>query len=156
MPEIRFVPVSEDFVARIRGGGLDDNGQPAERMISDGEGVPCRASLKGVPAGQEFLVCAHRPFGGLNAYTECGPIFLSVEGDLPEPSDDLPEMLASPAYIVRGYNADERIVYGTGKVTPTGEIKDYAAELLSRGDIAFVHVRSASNNCFQVRIERAR
>lgn len=155
MPNIRFVPLTADFVARIRGGGLDDNGQPAESMISDGNGVPCRASLKGVPAGQGFLICAHRPFDGLNPYTECGPIFLSEQGDLPEPSGDLPEMLASPACIVRGYTADERIVYGTGKVTPTGEIKAYAADLLSRDDIAFVHVRSAANNCFQVRIERA-
>jgi hypothetical protein len=155
MPDVLFVPLSAEFVARVRAGGPDDNGQPAERMISDGEGVPCRASLRGVPKGAPYLVCAHRPFAGLNPYTECGPIFLSVEGDIPDPSGDLPAMLASPSYIVRGYDADERIVYGTGRVTPTGEIRDYAAELLGRDDIAFVHVRSASNNCFQVRVERA-
>jgi hypothetical protein len=150
-----FVPLAAEFVARIRAGGRDDNGQPAERKLSDGDGVPCRASLKGVPAGRDYLICAHRPFKGLNAYTECGPIFLGLEGDLSGPLGGLPEMLASPSYIVRGYDAGERIVYGTGKVTPTGEIEAYAAELLSNGEVAFVHVRSAGNNCFQVRVERA-
>jgi hypothetical protein len=62
-------------------------------------------------------------------------------------------MLASPAYIVRGYGADDRIVYGTGRVVPTAEIPDAAEALLARGDVAYVHVRSASNNCYQLRVD---
>jgi hypothetical protein len=64
-------------------------------------------------------------------------------------------MLASPDYIVRGYGADDRIVYGTGAVVPTAEIAGRAEELLARDDTAYVHVRSARNNCYQCRIERA-
>ena len=64
-------------------------------------------------------------------------------------------MLASPHYIVRGYSADERIVYGTGQVTPTDQIAARAEALLARPDIAFVDIRSASNNCFQCRIVAA-
>ena len=30
-----------------------------------------------------------------------------------------------------------------------------AARILASGDVAYVHVRSAYNNCFQCRIERA-
>ena len=66
----------------------------------------------------------------------------------------MPEILASPDYILRGYGADERIVYGTGGVVPTGWIVARAAELLAMAEVDFVHVRSARNNCFQVRIER--
>ncbi|MFM2355423.1 MAG: hypothetical protein RLZZ528_1159, partial [Pseudomonadota bacterium] len=51
--------------------------------------------------------------------------------------------------------ADERIVYGTGRVVPAGALADYAAGLLARDEIAFVDVRSARNNCFQCRITRA-
>lgn len=64
-------------------------------------------------------------------------------------------MLYSADYIVRGYDAGDRIVYGTGAVTPTAEIAARAQDLLERPDIAYVHVRSARNNCFQCRIDRA-
>jgi hypothetical protein len=55
---------------------------------------------------------------------------------------------------VRGYDTSERIVYGTGEVTPTGEIVAYCRRLFGRKAIAFAHVRSATNNCFHVRVER--
>ena len=55
---------------------------------------------------------------------------------------------------MRGYDAEERIVYDTGAVTPTNGIRDRASELLADDKIAFVHVRSAENNCFHSRIER--
>jgi hypothetical protein len=54
---------------------------------------------------------------------------------------------------VRGYDNEERIVYGTGAVTATAKIPEYAQSLLADSKIEFVHVRSASNNCFQCRIE---
>ncbi|WP_430308018.1 DUF1203 domain-containing protein [Rhizobium sp. 0TCS1.26] len=63
-------------------------------------------------------------------------------------------MLESPDYIVRGYGSDNRIVYGTGAVTPTGRIAARAQDLLARPEIDYVHVRSARNNCYQCRIER--
>jgi hypothetical protein len=66
----------------------------------------------------------------------------------------LPEILTSADYIVRGYGADDRIVYGTGAVVPTGEVKGRAEALLERPDIAYVHMRSARNNCYQLRIDR--
>ncbi|TMV58354.1 DUF1203 domain-containing protein, partial [Thioclava sp. BHET1] len=46
-------------------------------------------------------------------------------------------------------------VYGTGSVVATPEIPARAAELLAREEIAYLHLRSAANTCFQLRIERA-
>ncbi|MEZ5798415.1 MAG: DUF1203 domain-containing protein [Paracoccaceae bacterium] len=37
---------------------------------------------------------------------------------------------------------------------PTQEIPLRAAELLARPEVAFLHVRSATNNCYHCRIER--
>ena len=68
--------------------------------------------------------------------------------------EDLPAMLAAPDYIVRGYGVDDRIVYGTGGVVATGAIPARAGELLADDRVAYVHVRSARNNCFQCRVER--
>jgi hypothetical protein len=67
----------------------------------------------------------------------------------------MPELFGrTPEYIVRGYDHDDRIVYGTGAVVPTPDIPARAGELLARPDVAYLHMRSAKNNCYQCRIER--
>ena len=150
-----FLPLTDAEAAHYRAGGRDAYGLLPERRVVQGGGVPCRHTLTMLPEGTPYLIVAHRPFAGLNPYTETGPIFLAAE-DLPgaAPSPDLPPFLTSPAYIVRGYSADERIIYGTGAVTPTADIPAACARLFQRPEVAFVHVRSASNNCFHVRVER--
>lgn len=150
-----FHPLPAAIVEHYRAGGADAYGLAPERRRVAGGGVPCRATLRLLPEGAPYLIVAHRPFEGLNPYTETGPIFLSAE-DLPvaEPSTELPPFLTSPHYIVRGYSADERILYGTGRVTPRGEIVEACTRLLERDEVAFVHIRSATNNCFHCRVER--
>ena len=152
---IRFIPIPTETVRALQAGGPDANGQRPERRLSDGAGVPCRHCLSTVPAAHEYLILAHRPFPALQPYAECGPIFLCAEACAAGGGAELPAMLASPDYIVRGYGADDRIVYGTGGVVATPGIAARCEALLARGDIAYVHVRSAANNCYQVRVERA-
>jgi len=155
MPTLRYVAIPSPAAAHYRNGGLDANGQSPERRVSDGGGVPCRHCLDMVPAGSDYLILAHRPFETINPYAEVGPIFLCAEACVrAEESDALPRMLTSTDYIIRGYSADERIVYGSGQVVPRERLAAEANERLSRDDIAFVHVRSSTNNCFQCRIER--
>ena len=66
----------------------------------------------------------------------------------------MPDILDSPSYIVRGYGADDRIAYGTGAVVLTSDLKSEASARLADPRAAYVHVRSARNNCFQVRVDR--
>lgn len=153
---IRFVALESSLVAALRGGHADANGQSPERRISPGTGYPCRHCLGPIAEGEPYLVLAHRPFPAPQPYAEVGPIFLHAEPcDRGGGGDALPACLQSPSYIVRGYGADDRIIYGTGRVVDTGMIPARAAELLADRDIAYVHVRSAANNCYQCRIEPA-
>ncbi|MCZ8152852.1 MAG: DUF1203 domain-containing protein [Rhodobacteraceae bacterium] len=152
---LRFVPIPTETVRAYQAGGVDSYGLLPERRVSDGGGNPCRHCLKMIPEGAGMLVLAHRPFGALQPYAETGPIFLCAEECTAGGGADVPEILASSDYIVRGYGADERIVYGTGGVVETARIVARAEEVLARPGVAFVHVRSARNNCFQLRIERA-
>ena len=92
----------------------DANGRPPERAVSDGDGNPCRHCLAMIEEGAEMLVLAHRPFATVNPYAEVGPIFLHARECEPFRGKGAPPVLASPTYLVRGYGADERIVYGTG------------------------------------------
>ena len=58
------------------------------------------------------------------------------------------------AHLIKGYGADDRIVYGTGQIVTSGELEAEAAKVLDREDVAYVHVRSSVNNCYTCRIER--
>jgi hypothetical protein len=152
---VRFIPISTQIARHYQAGGPDANGQSPERQICDGPGNPCRHCLRMIPVGAQMLVLAHRPFPALQPYAETGPIFLCADPCLSGGGAQLPEILASSDYIVRGYGPDDRIVYGTGGVIATPQIAERAAELLTNPEISYVHVRSARNNCFQCRIDRA-
>jgi hypothetical protein len=154
---IQFVPIPTDIARNYQSGGADANGQVPEKAVSDGDGNPCRHCLGMIPKGAGMLVLAHRPFPTLQPYAELGPIFLCADPDECEPGggEALPQMLESPTYIVRGYGHDDRIVYGTGAVVPTETIRTEAEARLADPRVAYVHVRSARNNCYQVRIDRA-
>lgn len=153
---IRFLPLPTETAAAYWAGGTDAYGLVPERHVSNGTGVPCRHCLRLVGAGEPYLILAHRPFPAVQPYAETGPIFLHAEPCAAHaPSQTPPPMLTSRDYIVRGYSAEDRILYGTGAVVPTPDIPAYAATLLAREDVAYLHIRSARNNCYQCRVERA-
>lgn len=152
---MRFTPIPTAIVRGYQSGGVDANGQVPERKISDGDGNPCRHCLRMIPMGAEMLVLAHRPFPAPQPYAELGPIFLCADACEAGGGEAVPEILESPSYIVRGYGPDDRIVYGTGAVVSTLFLESEASNRLADPRIAYVHVRSARNNCFQVRIDRA-
>lgn len=157
MTDLIFVAMPTEAARAYQSGAEDANGMPPERHISlSGTGSPCRHCLRHIAAGDAYLTLAYRPFSTIQPYAEMGPVFLHAEECTPYAGDDaLPEVLTtSPDFILRGYDKDERIVYGTGAVTASGTIASRALELLSRDDIDFVHVRSARNNCYQCRIDR--
>lgn len=156
MSELNFVALATETAEAYRAGAPDANGQPPERHISDGTGVPCRHCLGEVAAGEPFLILAHRPFPAPQPYAETGPIFLHTGPCARHrAADGIPPMILGwERVLLRGYGADERIVYGTGQIVPTREIGEVAAALLGRPDVGYVHVRSVSNNCYVCRIDR--
>lgn len=156
-PEIRFVSMPTEQARAYWAGGADANGQVPERHISDGDGVPCRHCLRGVAEGEPYLILAYRPFPEAQPYAEIGPIFLHAE-----PCERSPETAEIPAMfrcgeprLLKGYGSDDRIVYGTGQIVPAGEVGTVAAQIFARDDVRYVHVRSALNNCYSCRINRA-
>jgi hypothetical protein len=157
MPGIRFVPMETETARSLQRGGPDAYGLAPEIAVSDGDGMPCRHCMENIGAGEDYLILAYRPFPRNQAFAETGPVFLHArECDAPAPGPDVPEILTlSPNYLLRGYGADDRIVYGSGKVVPQDQIAAYARDLFRNPAIAYVHVRSATNNCYQARIERA-
>jgi hypothetical protein len=124
--------------------------------VTPAHGYPCRHCLGLIAKGDSYLTLAHRPFPTLHPYAELGPIFLHAN-DCPRGGGDsaIPIFLNSAHYIVRGYGADDRIVYGTGTIEATSGIPAAAEVKFKDVRVTYLHVRSAANNCYHCRIERA-
>ncbi len=152
---IRFRPLPTAEVAALQSGQPDANGQRPEVHVASGPGHPCRHCLCDIGEGGRYLILAYRPFPGPQPYAEIGPIFLHAD---PCPaataSDVLPPMLAGGTYILRGYGKDDRIVYGSGRVVASEALGTEAERLFTDPRIAYAHVRSSTNNCYQCRIDR--
>ena len=154
----RITPMPTETVRALQAGGPDANGQTPERTVSDGTANPCRHCLQDIPEGHEMLILAHRPFGALQPYAECGPIFLCAEAceAWQGAPGELPPILRDRAdYLVKGYLPSERIAYGTGATIPSAEVAARIDAIFARDDIGFVDIRSSRNNCFQARAVRA-
>ncbi|MBL0372853.1 DUF1203 domain-containing protein [Rhizobium sp. KVB221] len=157
MPDILFQAMPTEDAEAIWAGGTDAYGLPPETMTSKGAGYPCRHCLQNIDDDDELLVFAYRPFPDLQPYAETGPVFLHKSRCERYRATEVPPPIlrTSKDYILRGYNDANRIVYGTGSVILSGDVSTYAQGLLVRDDIAYIHVRSARNNCYQCRIDRA-
>lgn len=155
MSKLRFLPIATETVRALQAGGPDANGHTPERHVSDGNGNPCRHCLSEIAEGETYLILAHRPFSEAQPYAEQGPVFLHADPcEAYGETGKVPKMfLEWDQLLIRGYGADDRIVYGSGQVVETSNMAEAARDLFGRGGISYIHVRSASNNCFQCRIE---
>lgn len=155
---LHYSGMSEADARALRAGEPDAYGNPAETAISDGDGIPCRVCLGYVEKDAPYLILAYRPFPALQPYAETGPVFIHAEHCTPyDPARGLPERVRNTAnqMILRGYGANDRIVYGTGSVVRANEVEDRARAIFADPAIAYIHMRSATNNCFTLRIDRA-
>ena len=151
-----FHALSTKGVENWRSGGVDANRQSPARATSDGGGNPCRYCLNDIPEGAEMLILACRPFSHLNCYSEVGPIFLCAECERYDDGTQIPPVLASrERHLFKGYSADGRIVYGTGEIVETVDISAYLEKSFAQDEVRYVHVRSATNNCFTLRIDQS-
>lgn len=152
---IEFTALPTGMARALQDGGSDAYGHKPENSISDGQGKPCRHCLRQIPKGGEMLILAHRPFDDLHPYAETGPIFLCARHCERGGGRSLPEVLqTSPDYLIKGYSAQDRIVYGTGAVVEAQTLTARAETILDDPGVAYVHVRSSRNNCYLVRIDR--
>ena len=106
--------------------------------------------------GDGYLLLAHRPFADTRPYAKVGPIFIhNKDCHHFDNLSQVPKMFsARNQMIIRGYDVQNRIVKDTGQLIETKSIQVAAKHLLRNIQISYLHVRSASNNYFQCRIER--
>lgn len=146
--------IDTDWVAAIRKGAPDANGQVALRRSAQGTANPCRHCLRLIKPGELMLVLAHRPFASAQPYAEVGPIFLHAEACLRYDAPTLPGWFGylNPV-LVRGYDHDDWIRYDTAEVIDGAGLAAACGRILAVPGVAYVHIRSKFN-CFQCRVDR--
>ena len=151
---IHFHALPTEDVRALQRGGTDAYGNDPEKAVSDGGGNPCRHCLSDIPEGKGMLILALRPFSELQPYAECGPVFLCAdECEAPSDTSVQPEYFsARESVLLKGYTAEERIKYGTGQIVPPEQLTAACEAILANPDVAFVDIRSATNNCYQCRV----
>ena len=79
MGKFKIVPLSKEYVVKLRTARKDDFGNEVIEQIATGKG-PCRVSLKPFKVGEDTrLLLSHSPFAEQNAFNQPGPIFINKE-----------------------------------------------------------------------------
>ena len=153
----KIIPVRDDFLARARSAGLDDLGQPVERMPAKG-GEPCRDAFRRAVAGEELILASYCPFQSAGPYREYGPVFILAQAGSPNAAPaSLPVDGGQPYlganFVLRAYSDEERIV--DALITAPAEAPAELARLFASSATAFVLARFAAYGCYALRLERA-
>lgn len=147
------------FLRRTREEGLDDLGQPIERLIAEG-GEPCRDVLRRARPGEALILASHTPFTQSGPFREFGPVYLLAEASgeevrcdrLPLPPGDETTYFGQ-RFVLRAYSAEQRIV--AAELAEAEAAQSVMEALLSRPDTAYLQARFPTYGCFACRIERA-
>lgn len=146
----------DDFLLRARTLGIDDLGQPVERLTAQG-GEPCRDTFRRAEPGQSLILASYCPFERVGPYREYGPVFILADA----PADDAPPAVlpvdgARPylgaSFVLRAYSREERIV--DAMITPAQEAAAHLERLFAAHDPAFVLARFPAYGCYALKIIR--
>lgn len=155
----RIVPLSKEYVSKIRAAGRDGLGNEIEEQIAGGYG-PCRVSLRPfVPGVDRRILIGHSPFEKINAFNQPGPVFFNA-ADVKEYTDVHrfpPEIKADrvnfPLTLI-GYSSEQRMVFA--ELVGDRDVDEMIEQVFDeRSDIEYLHARNAEAGCFICKIERA-
>jgi hypothetical protein len=140
----------------IRAAGRDESGNSLAPFPAEGW-EPLRCCLEPAPPGQSIVLIAYSPFTTRTAWTETGPVFVHAERCAGyEHPGTLPEALRTGPRVLRTYHADESLDYADITVIDDGrDIEAPLLDLLSRPQVAVVHVRALAAQCFTYSVTRA-
>lgn len=152
----RVFSISEGFTSRARQLGVDDLGQPVQRLVAEG-GEPCRDVLRRASPGEELILGSHSPFAVAGPFKEYGPVYI-----LARAADEVVHAVSIVAggehdylrerFAVRAYSDDEVIL--DAALVDAPDAQAVVDRFFARKDVAFLHVRFPTYGCFATRLER--
>ena len=154
----RIIPLSKEYVSKIRAAGHDDFGNEIEEQVAGGYG-PCRLSLKPFEPGVDRrILIGHSPFKTANAFNQPGPVFFN-SADVDEyrdvhrfPPEIKADRINFPLTLI-GYSSEQRMVFA--ELVCDRDVDEMISRVFDdRSDVEFLHARNAEAGCFICKIER--
>lgn len=152
-------PIREDFLKKVRETGLDDQGQPVQKMIAEG-GEPCRDVLRRANPGEALILASYCPFEQVGPYREYGPVFVLAEASnepvdyslLPMPQGQETDYFQAD-FVLRAYGHQEQIVDAT--LSSADQAEGTLQRFFASDEVDFVLARFAAYGCYALRMERS-
>ena len=149
MDQYNIIPLRDSFLLKARTEGVDDLGQPVERLVANG-GEPCRDALRRARPGEPLILASYCPFERVGPYREYGPVFILAQAE--QGSATLKHGYLGAAFVLRAYSAQERIV--DAAISSREQADADLPRLFGIPEVAFVLVRFAAYGCYALRLER--
>ena len=155
MSELKVMPIDPARLGTMRRTGADEHGNEWAPFSARGwEPLRCCLSLalEGVP----IVLISYQPLAGPSPWAEVGPVFVHAHAcDGYRTPDALPTALAVGPRVLRTYHADGALDYDHIRVVGDGEpVEPVLRDLFDTTDVAFVHARSVSAQCFTYAVHR--
>ncbi|NOU17056.1 MAG: DUF1203 domain-containing protein [Bacteroidales bacterium] len=158
MRNFRIVPLTPEFVSKIKSSQKDDFGHDIVEQVASGYG-PCRLSLKPFEIGvDKRLLLSYSPFEIDNAYNQPGPVFIHKKDVEPYsdiyrfPKEIKDDKVNFPLSLI-GYSKDQQMIFT--QLVGDADVDDLIAEIFDHNpDVKYLHARNAEPCCFICKIER--
>ncbi len=125
----------------------------ARRMISTGDGQPCRVSLIDTPPGEELLLVHYTHHAADTPYRASGAIYVRRAATTRAVfRGEVPPLFRTRLISLRAYS--ERGNMRDAVVTPGTEIEMHVAKLFTDPKTAYLHAHYAMPGCSAARIDR--
>ncbi len=140
----------------VRRDGTDGHGNDLYAFPATGTGEPLRCCLRMAREGESIALISFAPFAQASPWTEVGPVYVHADRCAGhDASTGLPDELRTGPRLLRTYRADDTMNYDHNTLVGEGEdIATVLDDLLSRPEVATVHVRTVLPQCFLFAVTR--
>jgi len=150
----RVVPISSQVADNVRATMTSPHGDlPAWSSVANGYG-PCRSCLKTFRHGEEERIyITYDPFSKVSDLPLPGPVFIHTESCDEYVEESFPTNLLDIPLIFEGYGEHSRLA--ASEPVDAERFDAQIADILSKPDVDFIHLRNGEAGCFIARIERS-
>lgn len=153
---IRVHAIDPARLETIRASNHDGYGNRLRPVHASGQGEPLRCCLRYADESELISLISYAPFERPSVWTEVGPVYVhATRCDGYHDIAQLPQQLRTGPVVLRTYRADHSMHYDHNTlVTTDDDLSPMIGRLLDETDIATIHVRSLTAQCFLYAVTR--
>ena len=138
----------------VRRSGKDTSGNALTVTEATGQGEPLRCCLRFARADERIALISFAPFVQPSVWREVGPVYVHAEPCAGPSDPGVPAALSRGPLLLRTYRADGSMNYDHNTLVGAEDVEPMLEDLLSKAEVATVHVRTVLPQCFLYAVTR--